>query len=733
MSSSPGSAQASPRLPRRVVTALAAAAIIPSRADAQGRQAAPPQGALQTVAVPCKSRPGDVVALIVDGVVGPLPTVVAFGQAFRAGDLARGAVMTARLGDGRSIQCQYDVSVRHADGSTRFAVVALLLPPHGAGGHHVVMLGTAPDGMAGGGAVRSWQEAFAGRQVAVEVTGNGGGRFQAELVSELAAQTPWQSGPLATQARVNLRVPPQAAGGVTSLRVVADIAVHSDGTLLADVWFRNDAAMRSGGGAARYSARIVLDGREALRADNVAQHHYTGWGRVLRSGPGGMPPLPQGHVRHDPRYLIEAAAIAPYDVGLGVAESVLQGYQRLAGDPAWARVLGTRGITQYFPTTGARSDIGPATQCQAVWLLTGDRRAAAVAVGQSESSGSIPWHLWDAPDGDARGAGWMSAARRVGLWTDGRGGAPPGGLLQQIPADTGWAPDLAHQPDLSYTPYLLTARRALLDQHLAQAAWCILTSWPAPQARGAGLDTARGEGVNIIRGQELRGAAWAMREIEEAAWIAPDGDPHQAYFRSVAAGNWAWLVSMIPQWTEQQGEVHGWVPGEFRAAGSTAPWQQDYFASTVAMAAQRGSANARRALGWMSNWQVGRFASEGRGFPRRDGIVYSLAVADSNTGRPYRNWSDVGAQTAARGASNGTSWQRSDGYYGQTALMALAMINNALGSSEALRAFQWLTSAGAPYTTAADFSRDPTYSIVPRGFTRGAAAMAACTPAGRSR
>ena len=38
-----------------------------------------------------------------------------------------------------------------------------------------------------------------------------------------------------------------------------------------------------------------------------------------------------------------------------------------------------------------------------------------------------------------------------------------GGLTQQVDGATGWVPDTAHQPDLSYVPYLLTGERWMLD------------------------------------------------------------------------------------------------------------------------------------------------------------------------------------------------------------------------------------------------------------------------------
>jgi hypothetical protein len=86
--------------------------------------------------------------------------------------------------------------------------------------------------------------------------------------------------------------------------------------------------------------------------------------------------------------------------------------------------------------------------------------------------------------------------------------------------------------------------------------------------------------------------------------------------------------------------------------------------------------------------------------------------------------------TRARNLSNGTGWRQSEGNYAQLALLSLALLAETTGSAEARESFAWLAGAGAPFTAAVDFARDPTCSVVPRGVARGAAG-AACRPVGR--
>ncbi|WP_338663913.1 hypothetical protein VQH23_01855 [Pararoseomonas sp. SCSIO 73927] len=694
---------------RRDLLAATAALALPGGALAQVRAAAPP----------CPSAPGDIVGLVLEGMGGGVGSVAVFGQAFRPGDVPGRAGLRARLPDGRTLPAQIDVKTRHPDGSARWAVIALSCPALPRGGRQGVVLsaGEAP------GPALDVPAALSGRQALVTLRGSGEAEWRMDLLAAFRAalgEAPWQAGPLAVATRVSAAVPPASAGGVASLRLVADVALRADGSLWVEAWFRNDVAMRPNGGEAAYAVQLLLDGRTALETTIPKQAQYTGWGRLLGSVRSGTPPL----VRHDAAYLADAAAVARYDLATGVEEALLARLGAAMAAPAWAAPLSARGITQDMGQTGGRADIGPATMPQAVWLITGDPRAAAYCQGQAEAAGSIPWHYWDpsgGTGGSTGGGGWIDTRRWPRLWSDGRGGPAPGGLMQPVAGDTGWRADCAHQPDLNFVPCLLTGRRALLDNLQAQASWCVVSQWPSPSARGAPGAAGPGEGVNVVRGNQVRGGAWSLRQLENAAWISPDDDSNRPWLRAAAAGNWAWIRAQIPAWTAAQGEAHGWIPGEYGAAGVLPPWQQDYFASTAAIAARRGDEAARAVLTWMANFLVGRFGAADRGFGRNDGAAYLIAHL-SPGGQPLGSWAAMGEATRARGLSNGTGWGRSEGDYAQLALASLAAVSETLGSAAAAQAYTWLAGAGAPFTRAQDFARDPAFHIVPRG--RGGARCA---------
>jgi hypothetical protein len=684
----------------RRATMLGAAALVAAPSLAQ---------AARGTGLPCPARPGEIVGLLLQGSGGPSGAVTVFGQAFRPGDLPTGHVLEAQLTNGGALPLQVDIRNRHPDGSARLALVSMATPALAEGQVAGVMLSARP-----GRQPAAAPPQPGGRQASVEVTGPGGETWRLDLLPRALAGRLWQSGPLAAQGRVEALVPPASAGGVTSLRLVADVSLHADGALRLDAWFRNDIAMRPGGGPARYTARLLLDGRPVGRFEIPHQAQYTAWGRLFVSRPGGPPPL----VRQDPGYLADAGAVARYNAELGVDEALLAGLGAATAAPDWARPLGARQLAQDMHQTGGRPDIGPATQAQAAWLISGDRRAAAFAIGQAEAGGSVPWHYWD-PAGGGGNGGWLDARRWPRLWIDRRGGPPPGGLMQPVATDTGWEPDSAHQPDLGFVPYLLTGRRAFLDQLQAQAGWCVVSQWP--RVRGNPSTPGPGEGFNVVRSNQVRGAAWSLRQLDNAAWASDEDDPNLPYLRACSAGNWAWLRAMTAGWSAEQGELRGCIPGAYGASGMLPPWQQDYFASTAASAARRGNADARYVLEWMSNFLAGRFLAKDKGFDPHDGAAYLIA-ADPGAGegetRPLRSWAEAARAMRAAGLSNSGGWSKTEGDYAQLALQSLAALVDVTGSADARRAYAWLAGAGAPFTRPQDFRRDPTFSIVPRGAGR---------------
>lgn len=717
---------------RRDVLLLASGLLLSGNTLAVAQQPGAGSAPVLRPRAPCRRSPEDIVGLVIEGSGAPAGTVAVFGHAFRQGDLPRGIALTATQSDGKTLPVQADITTRHADGSVRMAIVSLAVPALRDGEQLPVMLAR--------GSAASQAPAFdvvaasAGRVASVEIVPLGGGSaWRVDLLTRMldtviqpASRAIWQSGPLAAQARVELAVPPEAVGGARSARLVADIALRADGTLWSDVWVRNDIAMRPGGGTAQYTLRLAQDGQDFVLAEQVSQFQYTGFGRLTGTRrQGAMHRVPD--VKHDIGYLADAGAIARYDQSVGIDPRLLARMTRTMAEPAWNQPFGNRGIAQNMGASGGRADIGVTTAWQAAWLISGDRRTGALVIDQAEATGSIPWHFWDPGGGSDGQGGWMDTARWPRFWTDPRGGRPPFTLLQPIAPNTGWQVIQSHQPDLSFVPYLLTGRRSLLDGVQSQGVMGILTQWPAvradPDAPAGARDT------NVVHRNQVRGAAWSLRQLDNAAWISPDTDANTAFLRAAAAANWNWVRRQTAAWTAQQGEAHGWIPGAYEPLTVLPPWQQDFFASSAAAAARHGNEDARFVLRWMSNFLVGRFLAEDRGFNTRDGAAYLLVIAPRGSTVPdalFRTWAEIAEATRAADLSNATGWRHSNGYYGQTALQSLSAIIDVLDDPRARRARDWLVAAAPPFTSADAFAQDPTFNIIPRGGERVASRVRRC-------
>jgi Ca2+-binding RTX toxin-like protein len=211
---------------------------------------------------------------------------------------------------------------------------------------------------------------------------------------------------------------------------------------------------------------------------------------------------------------------------------------------------------------------------------------------------------------------------------------------------------------------------------------------------------------------QVRAAAWSLRQLENAAWAAPDGSKEQAYFRATADANWKWLVAQIPEWTAQQGEAHGYLPplGSDKALG---PWQVDYVASTAISAASRGSADALTFLNWMKNFLIGRFMQPENVFSARDGVTYILAVGPEDGPGFYKTWAEISQVTKSYGLSQAADWDGAlAGDYAQSALATLAGIYYLTGDIKAKEAYFKLLALEPLLAARGDFENTPNYAVL---------------------
>lgn len=657
-------------------------------------------GLIRAPAVPQPTAPGDLVGLVLENTLtrAEPPRYITFGTVLAQGQLPKGDGIAAVIG-GKVEPAQIDVKNRYPDGSALFGIVTLRTPSITSGADAAVMLrkATAPQGTV------AIAPALQKHDVTIMLAFHQPGMptnyvtiDAAKLLAHAEAAgtaSPWLAGPLVSGTRISKTI-------TGSLRLVIDLRAYASGNVEADVQLNNDIAMSPKGGTETYGITIAQGGAPVFAVPSIHQFQYQDWHTIIRSG--GRVPI---NVVHDIAAMERTGIIPAYDLSIGMPRADLIRELKEVTAPGWDAPLAVDGVTQYMPMVGGRGSIGPTTAANAVWLITQNPVAAEYAIGQADASGAVPWHFFYEKTG-----AFLTTADIPNIWVDPRGGphSSTTGLTQQVNPKTGWHPDVAHEPDLSFIPYLLTGRRYFLDQQNAEADYSEVGQWPAAQARNGG------EGIIVGPSEQVRGAAWSLREVADAAYIDPDGSPMRHYFKTMIANNMAYLKRNIPAWTKQEGQPYGYIIGTYGSGFvAFAPWQQDYFASTMATMVRQHVPGAKAVMLWENHFLAGSVLINTPGYNRRNGIAYNLFIENPKTKQPATTWAELDAATRAGGQSNGTGWAHSEGDYGMTRMAALASTYNATHAPTALQGYQWVAHSGAPFTNIAGLQSTPQFWIVP--------------------
>jgi hypothetical protein len=620
---------------------------------------------------------------------GPLgPRVVTFGQVFPQGAVRRDAGLNVSL-DGQPARAQMDAKAFYCDGSVRHAVVSVQTP--------TVRGGAALKGVIEPGAAPAQPAAApepGAPAVTAEITFEAGPDKGRTVTVDLPALVrsakpregkPWLDGPLVREERY-------ASALVDGLQVVFDVRTPVVGPALVDVVFHNDAAQNATIGTLVYDARLTLDGRQVFRADNLGHYAYANW-RWQIYADGAPPP----RVVPDTRRLMALGA-APRYARVRPDPSAMDKLHAVAVANGYP--LGFGSITPYMPTTGGRPDIGPLPTWAVFYLLDPSRENHETLFANADVAGSVPWHVRD-----LRTGGPIRIDQHPDVWLDGRGEAVPGILERKFYwLDTKWQPDDAHQPSLTYLPYLLTGSRYYRDELAMQAAYVLLAIDPRYREGASGF----------LLGSQVRAVAWDLRTLANAAYILPSDDPLQPYFQGKAEANLREIIRRYVHGHEldEAGELKGYIPGPYAVETATPPWQNDYLAIVLGWMHDMGFADARQVLGWMTNFVAGRFTSADRGYAPIYGTPYYLQVADPSSHQLIGSWSQA-FKTTFNPKTPVTALDYPDwgGGYAALARASLASIINVTGSAQAKTAYAFV-KAHTPGMDA-NYAKEPTFAITP--------------------
>jgi hypothetical protein len=627
------------------------------------------------------------------------PQLVTFGQAFVKGELPAGTQLVA-LVDGQQIPVQVDVKTTNDDGSVRFAVITLQAPTIAAHGAVDVMLakGTPaaqPDVQVGnilqhGYDLQLHLTMHNSDGTTTPLTINAATLLTQALQSG-TAQT-WLDGSLANEVRVSAPINQY-------LTATFDIRAYADGSVHTDVQVANTALYTPGNQSFTYDVTITEGGQTVFSDAGITHYKNANWHEEIWSNG-----KPDAHVVFDVDHLIASGAIPAYDTSIGINSSLID---RMVNKLATANTgpLGSALVTVAMPTTGGRFDIGPTTGWAATYLVSQDERAENVMLANADAAGSAPWHFYDGATGRP-----VTITDHPKLWLEYRGtDATYGKDAPSDPIDSkegGWQLDVAHQPALTYVPYLVTGSRYYLDELEMQGAYSL--AWYEPSNRGYDQ--------GLVDSGQVRGMAWTMRTLSDAAFILPDGDRLKRYFVTMLNNNLDHFVKkyVTDGALNAAGETEGWL-AYWGPSGNIGPWQDDFFTIVLAQMAQRDIPKAVTFLDWKENFLVGRFLNGDNGFDPLYGSTYHLHVYDPKTLQPASTWAQIFHDTfgdAPARLSTLDGHPDSASGYAAIARAALASLISGTGSPRAREAYDFVVRRTPKMP--AKYANDPTWSVVPR-------------------
>ncbi len=425
-------------------------------------------------------------------------------------------------------------------------------------------------------------------------------------------------------------------------------------------------------------------------------------------------------IKHNMRYLINSKALPNFDSSIVASESSLQSYgEAIVGEDYELMKIGS--ATPYMPQTGSHSDIGPLPQWQALYAVSGDKRVKKASELNSDLAGTWSVHYRD------KDTGYPITIDDYPYMTilAGKGDTynQETGEYEAFPTCSGYCVtpyvhDSAHQPTFSYLPYLVTGDYYHLEELSFWANYNLFASNPHYRQLDKGL----------FKPGQVRGQAWSLRTLGQAAYIYPDNHLLKNYFKDKVESN---LEYYNEEYTENVNAntlgiiVNGYAVGYSENTG-IAPWQQDFFTWSIGQLMDFGFDNATPFLDWLSTFQIGRMTDPE--YCWISGATYSLKVRETSSsnffttmGETYRATIDSEIASlecasqemaSAFGLSNAgemTGYSSSPSGYPIYFQAALAVITD-YGNDDAASAWNVFDSR----TVKPDYSTSPKYAIIPR-------------------
>jgi hypothetical protein len=373
-----------------------------------------------------------------------------------------------------------------------------------------------------------------------------------------------------------------------------------------------------------------------------------------------------------------------------------------------------------MPATGGRPELGMLPAWGASYLLSMDKRARTVTMGNGDLAGSWSMHYRDQKTG--RPISLLDYPYMTVFGSAGDTKNPATGQYEAFPVcatstacKSPYTADSAHQAAVAYLPYLVTGDYYYLEELQFWSMWNQFLSNPAYRQYAKGL----------LQQEQVRAQGWSLRTLAEAAYITPDNDRLKSHFVQILNNNLDWYNATYTN--NAAANKLGFIATNsaivYDNGTGVAPWQDDFFTAAVGHASELGFTKATPLLQWKAKFAASRMND----MCWISGGIYSLKVRDSSTGAMYTTigqaWKSSLASTitslqcasSAMATAFGLKTGEMTGYsssvegYPSNMQPALAYASDVLGTYGKTA---WTTFSNR--TVKPDYRTSPQFAIVPR-------------------
>jgi hypothetical protein len=531
------------------------------------------------------------------------------GQVFAPGDLAEGKGLVGLLEDGTTIPLQFDVKALHSDGSVRHGVVSGVIPSGEPGKDIVVGLAPIADqkkGLVNAVAFPKVTLVFEGKTYRT-----GGNKGEAKY---------WLAGPIVSEMHTNQ--PFFDENGIEHPHLCARFGsrVYFAGQARLDLVIENAWAYEPEPRNFTYDVLVEFDGKTLYEKKALTHYHHARWRKLFWYGEE-----PQINVIHDWPYLDSTKALPHYDPSIVVPEKTLADWQK-----KWEKA-GKGPMQVGLPQkcmggTGGRPEIAIVPAWAVLWLLTGDKRMRDMTLGTADSAGSWSSHYRDRDTDQPISLIDYPYMTIYGRSSDTKNPATKKyeafPALTKATSATPFSHDSAHQPGFSFVPYLLTGDHYHLEELQFWAMWCAFNTNPGYRKNVQGL----------VWRQQVRGIAWSLRTIAQAAWITPDSDRMKKHFAQIVESNFAPSVNPT-QWVNPFGAYVGSGAVIYQGNTAIAPFQDDHLTSVLGYVVDLGFTCAEPMLEAKAKFPIQRLVGEGTNW--RAAVNYTWPIKESPEGLAF--------------------------------------------------------------------------------------------------